>query len=60
MINNDQLFWGFVLYDLIKSIVFLGFGIKWGFDYGLKHVDQLTEAAIAPKKKGLDKWRRWR
>jgi len=49
MITNDQLFWGFVVYDFVKSVLFLYIGVKMGFDYGIKHVNQFTEAAIGVK-----------
>ena len=44
--DNDQLFWAFVVYDAIKSVIFLGLGIKWGFSYGLKRADQMVQAVI--------------
>jgi hypothetical protein len=46
MLNNDQLFWAFVLYDLIKSIAFLVGGVVWGFKYGLARSDQMMAAAL--------------
>lgn len=49
MLTNDQLFWGFVVYDFVKSIIILGLGIKWGFSYGLNRADQMMEAVVKKK-----------
>jgi hypothetical protein len=49
MIDNDTLFWSFVVYDLVKSVIILWIGIKWGFSYGVKRADLLLEAALKPK-----------
>ena len=51
MLDNDSLFWAFVVYDLVKSVAILYIGIKWGFDYGVKRADLLLDAALKPNRR---------